>query len=462
MPVPPTAMQETQTRTNLARFAALAIDRLEEKDPELFAILQNEYLRQANSLTMVASSSIADPAALICEAMPAMNVTAEGYPGARFHAGCKHIDEIENLAIERAKKAFGAQYANVQTMSATSANEVVMFSILKPGDVLLGMDLDSGGHLTHGSKASISGQVFEAYGYGLTRDERIDFDQARALAREHHPKLIICGTTAYARRIEWEPFREIADEVGAFLLADITHIAGLVAAGLHPSPIDHAHFTTTCTHKQLYSGRGGLVMIGKDYNHLAPGSTLTLAQMVQRKVFPFFQGAPNQSAIASKARGLAYVASPEFKLVAQRVLALSNALAQAFSAKGYRVITGGTDNHIVVVDTLEKGITGVNAEKALEACGIIVNKNRIPYDDKPPTITSGIRLGTNGLAIREMEPADMAECVDLIHDVLTSIEQAGDREYRLDPAKQAEVQQKVQEIARRRPITTYPAPNEWE
>jgi glycine hydroxymethyltransferase len=451
-------MQNSETPTDLARFVQAAIERLETRDPELFSILTDEYRRQATSLTMVASSSIADPAALICEAMPAMNVTAEGYPGARFHAGCKHIDEIEQLAIDRAKAAFGARYANVQTMSATSANEVVMFSVMKPGDVLLGMDLDAGGHLTHGSKASISGQVFEAYGYGLTKDERIDYDQAWELARRHQPKLIICGTTAYAREIDWKPFREMADEVGAIVLADITHIAGLVAAGLHPNPIDHAHFTTTCTHKQLYGGRGGLIMIGKDCDQLAPDSKLTLAQMIQRKVFPFFQGAPNQSAIASKAAGLAYVMSPEFQGVAKRILALSGALAKAFRDHGYRTVFGGTDNHIVVIDVLEKGITGVNAEKALEDCGIVVNKNRIPYDRKPPTITSGIRLGTNGLAIRGMEPEDMKECVELIHQVLGSLQQIGDKEYRLEAGVQERVRNEVKRIAARRPIQTYPQP----
>ena len=455
-------MQKLDTQTDLSRFVQAAVARLEEQDPALYEILANEYRRQATSLTMVASSSIADPSALICEAMPTMNVTAEGYPGARFHAGCKHIDEIEQLAIDRAKEAFGARYANVQTMSATSANEVVMFSILKPGDVLLGMDLDSGGHLTHGSKASISGQVFEAYGYGLTKDERIDYDQAWELARKHKPKLIICGTTAYARSIDWKPFREMADEVGAFVLADITHIAGLVVAGLHANPIDHAHFTTTCTHKQMYGGRGGLVMIGKDYDQLAPGSKLTLAQMVQKKVFPFFQGAPNQSAIASKARGLSFVMSPEFKTVAKRILALSHALADAFRDRGYRVVFGGTDNHIVVIDVKEKGITGVNAEKALEACGIVVNKNRIPHDTNPPTVTSGIRLGTNGLAIREMEAGDMPRCVDLIHEVLTSLEQISDKEYRLDPAVQARVRAEVKRIAAERPISTYPQPNDGD
>ena len=453
-------MQELQTQTDLARFTQNAIERLRTTDPELYEILDNEYKRQANVLTMVASSSIADPSALICEAMPTMNVTAEGYPKARFHAGCRHIDEIEQLAIDRCKEVFGAQFANVQPMSATSANEVVFFSILKPGDTLMGLELDSGGHLTHGSKASISGQVFNAIGYGLTKDEVIDYDQAHARALEHRPKLIICGTTAYSRQIDWARFRAIADEVDAYLLADITHIAGLVAGGLHPSPIDHAHFTTTCTHKQLYGGRGGLIMIGKDFDRPAPGSKLTLSQMVQKRVFPYFQGAPNQSAIASKARGLKYVGSDEFKGVAQRVLDLARGLADAFAKKGYRVVFGGTDNHIVVVDVREKGITGVNAEKALEDCGIVVNKNRIPYDEKPPTITSGIRLGTNGLAIRNMEPADMVECVDLIHEVLSQVEQVSDKEYKLDPALQASVEERVRAIARRRPISTYPAPQE--
>jgi len=452
-------MNPSGSPNDLAHFLATGIERLEREDPQLFRILMDEYRRQANVLTMVASSSIADPSALVCEAMPTMNVTAEGYPGARFHAGCRHIDEIEQLAIERAKAAFGACYANVQPMSATSANEICMFSVLDPHDTLLGLELDFGGHLTHGSKASISGQVFRSVGYGLTREERIDYDQAERLAKEHRPKLIVCGTTAYPRQVDWQRFRAIADQVGAYLLADITHIAGLVAAGLHPSPIDHAHFTTTCTHKQLYGGRGGLILIGRDFQRVGPDKKRTLAEVIQKKVFPFFQGAPNQSAIAAKARGFAYVASAEFQRVAQRIVALSNALAEAFVKKGYRVITGGTDNHIVVVDVFQRGITGVNAEKALEACGIVVNKNRIPYDQKPPTVTSGIRLGTNGLAIRQMEASDMRECVELVDQVLSAVHQQGEREYRLDPALQARIEARVREICVRRPIRTYPAPS---
>ncbi|HEX6884920.1 MAG TPA: serine hydroxymethyltransferase [Planctomycetota bacterium] len=444
---------------DLARFLANGIERLQREDPELFGLLEEEYRRQTNVLTMVASSSIADPSALVCEAMPTMNVTAEGYPRARFHAGCRVIDQIEQLAIDRAKAAFGARYANVQPMSATSANEVVMFSVLEPHDTLLGLELDFGGHLTHGSKASISGQVFHAIGYGLTRDERIDYDQAERLAREHRPKLIVCGTTAYPRQVDWARFRAIADEVGAYLLADITHIAGLVAAGLHPSPVDHAHFTTTCTHKQLYGGRGGLILIGKDHDRPGPDGKRTLAELVQKKVFPFFQGAPNQSAISAKARGFAFVQTPEFQRIARKVLELSRALAQAFAERGHRVITGGTDNHIVVVDVFRRGITGVNAEKALEACGIVVNKNRIPYDQNPPTITSGIRLGTNGLAIRQMEPADMRECVELIDTVLGAVQQVSEREYRLDTGLRLRIEERVRQICLRRPIRTYPMPH---
>lgn len=450
-------MTDEAGNSNLARFTRAAIERLEQVDPELFGILDDEYRRQANVLTMVASSSIADPTALICEALTPMNVTAEGYPGRRFHAGCRHIDQIEQLAIDRVKQVFGAQFANVQAMTASSANEVVMFSALKPGDTLLGMDLDSGGHLTHGSKASISGQVFNAVGYGLDSNERLDYDRAHELALEHKPKLIICGTTAYAREVDWARFRAMADEVGAYVLADITHIAGLVAAGIHPSPIDVAHFTTTCTHKQLYGGRGGLIMIGKDHDQPAHDDPKrTLAQLIQNRVFPYFQGAPNQSSIAAKARGMGYVASPEFKQVAQRIVDLSRALAAAFMERGYRVITGGTDNHIVVVDVLQRGITGVNAEKALEDCGIVVNKNRIPFDEKPPSVTSGIRLGTNGLAIREMEPADMVECVEVIDDILTHLDQEGDREYRVDPAAASRAEAEVARLCALRPIRTYP------
>src|SRR5579859_1649814 len=255
----------------LAEFAQRGIDRLREGDPALYDLLLQEHHRQNETLAMIAASSIADPSVLICEGMATTNVTAEGYPGARFHAGCRCVDGIERLAIERARRAFAAQYANVQPHSGTSANEIVLFALLQPGDTVLGLGLNSGGHLTHGSKASVSGQYFSAIEYGLDQEQRIDYAQVERLAHEFRPKLIICGASAYPRQIDFARFRAIADQVGAFLLADISHIAGLVVAGQHPSPIDHAHVTTTSTYKQLYGPRGGLILMGKDAEQLAPG-----------------------------------------------------------------------------------------------------------------------------------------------------------------------------------------------
>lgn len=432
--------------------------RLRRLDPELFELLEAEAGRQDEVLSLVASSSVADPAALVCEAMPTMNVTAEGYPGARFHAGCRYIDRIEQLAIDRAKAAFGAAYANVQPMSATVANQVVMFSVLEPGDTLLGMRLEAGGHLTHGAAVSYSGRVFNAVGYGLDADHRIDYEEVRRLALEHRPRLIVCGTTAYPRQIDWARFRAVADEVGAYLLADITHIAGLVAAGLHPSPVDHAHFTTTCTHKQLYGGRGGLILMGRDHDARGPGGGApadgekTLARRIQSGVFPFFQGAPNESAIAAKARGLGRLAEPEFGRLMERVVGLSRGLAAALERRGARVVTGGTDNHIVLVDVRAHGLTGYQAEKALEESGLIVNKNVVPNDPKPPTVASGIRLGTNSLAVRGLDAEAVESCVELIERVLRAA-RAGetDRMYHLDPAVRDDVAARVRELCRRWP-----------
>ncbi len=297
----------------LAEFALQGLELLYEEDQTLYGLLEREYHRQASTLTMIAASSVADPSVLACEGMVVTKVTTEGYPGARFHAGCEFVDQIEQLAIQRAKTAFGARYANVQPHSGSSANEIVMFSLLQPGDTVLGLDLDCGGHLTHGAKASVSGQYFKAVGYGLDPEGFIDYDQVHRLAVEHKPKLIITGASSYPRIIDFKRFREIADQIGAFVLADISHIAGLVVAGEHPSPIDHAHFTTTSTYKQLYGPRGGLILIGKDHDRISPDGERTFAEMIQRAVFPFFQGTPHLSTIAAKARALAFVISPEFK-----------------------------------------------------------------------------------------------------------------------------------------------------
>jgi len=441
----------------LTKFVRRGIEELFSDDPVLYDLLDQEYRRQANVLTMVAASSIVDPSVLICDAMVAMNVTAEGYPKARFHAGCKVIDQIEQLAIDRAKTAFGAQYANVQPHSATTANQIVMCSLLKPGETLLGMELNSGGHLTHGAKPSISGQYFNSIGYGLTQDGNIDYDQVHRLAHEFKPQLMICGTTAYPRIIDFKRFREIADEVGAYLLADITHIAGLVVAGEHPSPIDQAHFTTTCTHKQLYGPRGGLILMGKDDEVPAPAGNMTLSEMLQKAVFPFFQGAPNLNSISAKARALGMVVRPEFKILAKRIVADARALARCFAERGYRVITGGSDNHIVVLDVLSsRGMTGVIAEKALEDCNIIVNKNRIPGDKESAFITSGIRLGTNSLALKKMGPEEMPQCAELVDRVLSSVVPLGSRKYKLAPAVQKSVQAEVKALCARFPIPCYP------
>jgi glycine hydroxymethyltransferase len=443
------------TQPILAEFALRGLEVLHDEDHVLYALLEREYLRQNNTLVMVAASSVADPSVLACEGMATTNVTTEGYPGSRFHAGCEVVDQIERLAVERAKAAFGARYANVQPHSGSSANQLVMFSLLKPGDVLLGMDLDCGGHLTHGSKASVSGQYFKSVGYGLDADGFLDYEQVRRLALEHRPRLIVCGASCYPRTIDFRRFRDIADEVGAYLLADISHISGLVVAGEHPSPIDHAHFTTTSTYKQLYGPRGGLVLMGRDFDRPAPQGKRTLADLVQKAVFPFFQGTPNLSAIAAKARALGNVLRPEFKALAGRIVSGARALARCFVEMGYRVLTGGSDNHIVLIDVLHQGITGSVAERALEECDIIVNKNKIAGDRKPALVTSGMRLGTNCLAVRGMAAAEMPACAALVHRVLSSVKVLDDTHHELCPTIRASVRDEVRGLCRRFPLPDY-------
>ncbi len=439
----------------LSEFARDGVRRLAAEDPGLFDLLSREYQRQLSTLSMVAASSIADPSVLACAGAVAANVTTEGYPGRRYHAGCEFVDGIENLAIERAQTAFGARYANVQPHSGSSANQVVLFSLLKPGDRMLGLDLDCGGHLTHGARANISGQYFEAFAYGLDADGWIDYTQVRDLALRHRPKVIICGASAYPRTIDFARFRQIADEAGAVLLADISHISGLVAAGCHPSPIDHAHYTTTSTYKQLYGPRGGLVLSGRDSDQRVPGQRGTFSDLVQRAVFPLMQGTPILNAIAAKARALAIVATPQFKELARMIVADAQALANGFLRKGYRVLTGGTDNHMVLIDVSVNGLTGAIAERALEECGVIVNKNRIPNDTRGPLVASGVRFGTNTLALRGMTPQTMAACVDLVECVLSSLEPIGETQYRIDPYVVRVVRDEVGRLCGRYPIPRY-------
>jgi len=406
------------SQVHIDQFAVRAADLLEHDDPVLAALLDRELDRQRDTLMMVAASSVAHPSVLACAGSVLTNLTTEGYPGARYHAGCEIADDIERLAVDRACAAFGARYANVQPHSGSAANLSVITALLQPGDTLLGMDLASGGHLTHGSAASLTGRYAKCVSYGVDDSGRIDFGEVAALARRHRPKLIVCGASAYPRVVDFARFRAIANEVGAYLLADISHIAGLVAAGLHPSPVDHAHITTTSTYKQLYGPRGGLILMGADADAGSPDGRSTLRALMERAVFPHGQGTPDLAAVAAKARALDFVGTAAFGELAARIVVLARALAQALRDRGYLVLTGGTDNHMVLVDLRPHGLTGAAAETALERCGIIVNRNRLPGDSTPVRVTAGLRFGTNTLALRGLPPSAMIDCVDLIDNVL--------------------------------------------
>lgn len=389
-------------------------------DAPLAAALDDDVHHQRNTLAMIASASVADPSVLAAGAAALSNVTAEGYPGARYHSGTQRFDAVETLAVLRAKLLFRAQYANVQPHSCSSANLAVLTALVPPQGTLLALDLDCGGHLTHGSPASITGRHYRAVHYGLDRRERIDFGQVAELAQAHRPGVLIAGASAYPRMLDFERFRAIADAVGAYLVADISHIAGLVATGEHPSPIDIAHVTTTSTYKQLGGPRGGLILIGREAGTPAPDGRETLAAAMQRAVFPRVQGTPSPAAIAAKARAFKLAGRPEFARTTKLIRQNAQALASALTRLGYRLVTGGTDNHMVLIDLSGHPLTGVAAERALERCAILVNRNRIPADTRPPLVTSGLRLGTNILAQRGMGPDVMATAAQLIDAVLST------------------------------------------
>ncbi|MFE3475595.1 serine hydroxymethyltransferase [Streptomyces bacillaris] len=440
-PVPPQA--------ELAQRGAAA---LRAADPELARLLDTEVVQQQETLAMVASTSIADPSVLAAAGSALSNVTAEGYPGARYHPGAAQFDLVERLAVERAKHAFGAVYANVQPHSCSSANQAVLAALVRPGGTILALDLDSGGHLTHGSPASVTGMHYGAVHYGLDGEGRIDYAQVAALAGRHRPSVLIAGASAHPRTLDFARFRAIADSVGAYLVADISHIAGLVAAGEHPTPVDLAHATTTSTYKQLGGPRGGLILIGREHATPGPDGRTPLSRLMQRAVFPLSQGTPNPAAIAAKARALALVAEPAFKETMRLVVDNAAALADALSALGHRVLTGGTDNHMVLIDLTGGAMTGVVAERALEECGILANRNRVPDDTRPPLVTSGLRLGTNILAQRGMGPAAMRSCAALLHRVLEATTVRGEREYVLDAGERDAVRAAVAELCARHPL----------
>ncbi|MEV5413219.1 serine hydroxymethyltransferase [Thermopolyspora sp. NPDC052614] len=435
-----------------AELLRVGMELLHESDPGLAKLLDAEVRAQRDTLAMIASASLADPSVLAAAGSALSNVTAEGYPGARYHPGATAFDQVEELAVARAKRLFGARYANVQPHSCSSANLAVLVALIPPGGTLLGLDLDSGGHLSHGSPASVTGRHYRAVHYGLDATGRIDYAQVAELAAKHRPHVLIAGASAYPRTLDFSRFRAIADSVGAYLVADISHIAGLVAAGRHPSPIDVAHITTTSTYKQLGGPRGGLILSGVEHRSPGPGGRDTLEGLIQRAVFPQTQGTANPAAVAAKARAFALAAQPRFRRTMRRVVSDAAALADELTRLGYRILTGGTDTHMVVVDLRERGLTGLVAERALEECRILANRNRVPGDDQPPMVAGGLRLGTNILAQRGLGPDETRECARLLHAVLDATTPLGATAHSVDPETAVEVRAGVRALCERHPV----------
>jgi glycine hydroxymethyltransferase len=393
-----------------ARLAPPAL-RLRNVDPAVAEAIEHERRRQQENIELIASENFVSRAVLEAQGSVLTNKYAEGYPKKRWYGGCEYIDSIEQLAIDRAKKLFGAEHANVQPHSGSQANMAVYFAVLKPGDKLLTMDLSHGGHLTHGNKANFSGKFFEIVHYGVRKDdERIDYDQLAVMAREHKPKMITVGASAYPRVIDFKRMGEIAREAGAYLLADIAHIAGLVATGLHPSPVGHADFVTTTTHKTLRGPRGGLILC-REKN----------AKEIDSQVFPGIQGGPLEHVIAAKAVCFQEALQPAFKAYQEQILKNAKTLAEGMKHNGYRLVSGGTDNHLMLVDVGAKNLTGKDCQIALDEAGITVNKNTIPFETRSPFQASGVRLGTPAVTTRGMKEAEMAAIADMISEVLLDI-----------------------------------------
>jgi glycine hydroxymethyltransferase len=410
-----------------------SLEALQATDPEVYAAIAAEEERQRNKLLLIASENFASPAVLAAQGSLMTNKYAEGYPGKRYYGGCQYVDTVEELAIQRCKQIFGAEHVNVQPHSGSQANMAAYLSVLKPGDTILGMDLAQGGHLTHGSKVNFSGMIFRAFSYGVDRQtETINYEAVQTLAEECRPRMIVVGASAYARTLDFPKFQAIAQAVGAYLMVDIAHIAGLIAAGLHPNPCPYADFVTTTTHKTLRGPRGGVVMCKAEH-----------AKAVDKFVFPGMQGGPLMHVIAAKAVAFKEALSPAFQRYQQQVVANARVLAQGLLDRGYKIVSGGTDTHLMLVNLTNKGITGKEADAALDAAGIIVNKNAVPYDEKPPAVASGIRLGTPIVSTRGMKEAEMKEIVALIDRVL---------QHRQDPAVLEEVRGQAKALCSRFPI----------
>jgi len=406
---------------------------LKAVDPEVYQAIAEERSRQNFGLELIASENFVSRAVLEATGSVMTNKYAEGYPGRRYYGGCEFVDVAERLAIDRAKQLFGAEHVNVQPHSGTSANMAVYFGFLKPGDKLMGMDLSCGGHLTHGHRLSYSGRDFQVVAYGVDKEsERIDYDEVERIALEERPKLIVCGASAYSRVIDFERFGAIAEKAGALVMADIAHIAGLVAAGVHPSPVPHCHFVTTTTHKTLRGPRAGMVMCKEAF-----------AKDLDRAVFPGIQGGPLMHVIAAKAVAFKEALTDEFRDYQRQIVANAKRLAERLIERGFRIVSGGTDNHVFLLDVAAADLTGKVAEKALEAAGITVNKNTIPYDPNPPLVASGIRIGAPALTTRNMREPEMDQVGDFIAEVLRAHE---------DGAVHERVRGQVRELCERFPL----------
>ena len=399
---------------------------IKKVDPELYEIINREQNREHDTLELIASENFTSPAILEAAGGIMTNKYAEGYPGKRYYGGCIHVDEAENLAIDRLKKLFGVEYANVQPHSGSQANMAVFMTFLNPGDTIMGLELSHGGHLTHGSAVNFSGQLYNSISYHVDKETgRVNFDEVRSLAQEHKPKMIICGGSAYPRYVEFDKFYEVAQEIGAFLMADIAHPSGLVAAGVHPSPVPYCDVITSTTHKTLRGPRGGIIMMGKDrentWGKIAPksGRTKMISELLDSSVMPGMQGGPLMHIISAKAIAFGEAIKDEFKLYAKKIVDNAKVMAQEFIEMDYDIVSGGTDTHVVLMDLSNKGISGKAAEKALEKAGITVNKNMVPFDQRSPFITSGIRVGTPAITTRNMGSNEMKKIASFINTVVT-------------------------------------------
>ncbi len=402
---------------------------LEHSDPELFHILEREAIREESTLELIASENFTSKAVMEMAGGVMTNKYAEGYPGKRYYGGCEVVDEAEDMARDRLKALFGADYVNVQPHSGSQANMAVFMTFLQPGDTIMGLDLAHGGHLTHGSMVNFSGQLYQSISYHVSRDTgRVDFEEIKTLALEHKPKMIICGGSAYPRFIEFEEFREVADSIGAFLMADIAHPSGLVASGVHPSPMKYCDVVTSTTHKTLRGPRGGIIMMGKDFENpwgkVAPksGRVKMVSELIDSTVMPGIQGGPLMHIIAAKAVAFGEALRPEFKQYSKSIVNNAKAMADEFLKLGYELVSGGTDTHVLLIDLTNKNITGKRAETILGKAGITLNKNMVPFDTKSPFVTSGIRVGTPAITTRGMGESEMRQVVNWMDKAISEPE----------------------------------------